>query len=187
MDISLLLQVVIWLQVGGCIWFFYGPHRQYWIDEARYNLFVIRDGLFDAAALGEIPFDHPAYSITRTTLNGMIRNIEDDSLLRSIPIVIWLQRSAGGKQMMAEYRQQHEDSMAGITEDASELLDKVRLEAVIAVLAYIAHTSLPLWLIFTLLDMVRHSKRLLNQLANGLGEVVRFEGHQAMAKQTAQA
>jgi hypothetical protein len=58
----------------ACLWVLcYWLFRRYRRDVFRYKLFVIRDALFDAAADGLIPFDHPAYGMMRQYLNGLIR------------------------------------------------------------------------------------------------------------------
>lgn len=48
-------------------------YRDYRIDRFRHQVFVLRDSLFDAAADGLIPFDHPAYRLLRTLMNGHLR------------------------------------------------------------------------------------------------------------------
>lgn len=47
--------------------------RCYRVDAFRQRLFDLRDELFDFAASGHIPFDHPAYGRLRTAMNGMIQ------------------------------------------------------------------------------------------------------------------
>lgn len=47
--------------------------RMYREDRFRQNMFALRDELFDYAMSGAISFDHPAYTILRTSMNGMIR------------------------------------------------------------------------------------------------------------------
>lgn len=43
------------------------------IDIFRQELFALRSDLFDVAASGAVPFDHPAYAQLRLLINGMIR------------------------------------------------------------------------------------------------------------------
>lgn len=47
--------------------------RQSSIDAFRQNLFALRDELFDAAASGQINFDHPAYGMSRSMTNRTIQ------------------------------------------------------------------------------------------------------------------
>jgi hypothetical protein len=62
--------------------------REYRIDAFRQRIFEIRDELFDYAAEGGIPFDHPAYGALRGLLNGYIRFAHKMSLTRSIAMYI---------------------------------------------------------------------------------------------------
>jgi hypothetical protein len=48
-------------------------YREYRVDVFRQRMFVVRDELFDYAADGNLSFDHPAYTLVRTTMNGFIR------------------------------------------------------------------------------------------------------------------
>jgi len=48
-------------------------YRDYRVDLFRQELFQVRDELFDFAAQGQIPFDHPAYVGLREVFNGYIR------------------------------------------------------------------------------------------------------------------
>ncbi len=43
------------------------------IDVFRQDMFILRDEMFLYAANGYIPFDHPAYVVLRTAMNGFIR------------------------------------------------------------------------------------------------------------------
>jgi len=48
-------------------------YRDYRVDRFRQSMFELRDRLFDEAAAGRLSFDHRAYGIMRTTMNGYIR------------------------------------------------------------------------------------------------------------------
>jgi hypothetical protein len=64
--VSLLGLIGLWI-----IWYyFWKPQR---IDAFRQKLFALRSDLFDLAANGTVPFDHPAYTQLRLLINGMIR------------------------------------------------------------------------------------------------------------------
>lgn len=60
-SISLLFFLVFWL------------FRDYRVDMFRQELFRLRDGFFDDALKIGLSFDHPAYGMIRTTINGTIR------------------------------------------------------------------------------------------------------------------
>ena len=55
------------------ILFLLGRLRACAVDHFREGVFALRDGLFDHAASGAIGFDHPAYGMLRTTMNGFLR------------------------------------------------------------------------------------------------------------------
>jgi len=61
------------LSLVGLAWLFFWPYRDYRRDLFRARLFAIRAELFDGAADGKIRFDHPAYGLLRSTLNGFLR------------------------------------------------------------------------------------------------------------------
>lgn len=58
--------------IGLWVLFFF-LYRDYRIDLYRQRLFAIRDKLFDLGRTGVVPFDHAAYGITRSVINGHIR------------------------------------------------------------------------------------------------------------------
>lgn len=66
-------QPLFWIGIALCWSLFFWPWRQYRLDYFRLRLFVLRDELFDLAADGAIPFDHPAYELLRNSLNSNIR------------------------------------------------------------------------------------------------------------------
>lgn len=45
----------------------------FFVDGFRQKMFALRDSLFSEAAEGLIDFDHPAYGMLRSTMNGYIR------------------------------------------------------------------------------------------------------------------
>ena len=47
--------------------------RAYCEDKLRQDAFALRDKLFDYAHGGAVGFDHPAYTVLRTRMNGLIR------------------------------------------------------------------------------------------------------------------
>lgn len=66
-------QVMLCLGLAGLwvLWYhFLRPQR---VDIFRQKLFELRSDLFDLAASGVLPFDHPAYTQLRLLINGLIR------------------------------------------------------------------------------------------------------------------
>jgi hypothetical protein len=63
---SLLGLIALW-----AFWYYlWKPQR---VDIFRQKLFALRSDLFDLAAKGTVPFDHPAYTQLRLMINGLIR------------------------------------------------------------------------------------------------------------------
>jgi hypothetical protein len=56
----------LWLLHNVCF-------KDYRLDALRQRLFNLRGELFDYAASGAVPFDHPAYGLLRTRINRLIR------------------------------------------------------------------------------------------------------------------
>lgn len=80
LSIGLLLICVLYYWV-------YRPHLR---DEFRQKLFAIRDELFDFAADGGIPFEHPAYCTLRADVNRLIRFAERLSLSRVVLVLFFV-------------------------------------------------------------------------------------------------
>lgn len=82
------LQLANFLQffvVAGFWIFVLGKMIPEWrLDSFRQNLFIVRDELFDYAADGNIPFDHPAYLMLRRQMNGLIRHGHHLTVFRSL-------------------------------------------------------------------------------------------------------
>ena len=68
MDGSLLMLVLI-----GIIYFIYYPIRSLAVDNARQELFAIRDAIFDMAVSGKISFESQEYKDLRGIINSFIR------------------------------------------------------------------------------------------------------------------
>jgi hypothetical protein len=61
------------LSLLGLVVFFLWIYRDYRRDLLRARLFTIRAELFDGAVEKRLDFDHPAYGLLRSTLNGFLR------------------------------------------------------------------------------------------------------------------
>jgi|SRR5208337_4385134 len=79
---SLLGLIALW-----AFWYYlWKPQR---VDIFRQKLFALRSDLFDLAANGVVPFNHPAYTQLRLLINGVIRYGHRASL--TTLIVAWAQ------------------------------------------------------------------------------------------------
>jgi len=123
-------------------WLYEVEYKRYRLDKFRDKLFMIRGGLFDAAARGEIPLDHPAYLILRTNINGMIRFSHDLTFFRFL-LMRSEMKSEGGKSRSAEYKRRVEASMATLTDSQRQLITSTNREVHKSVMLYIAFNSIP--------------------------------------------
>lgn len=69
-DCRAILSLLTILAIGFLVFKLY---RDYAVASFRQGVFILRDELFDYATSGEIGFDHAAYQLLRTTMNGFIR------------------------------------------------------------------------------------------------------------------
>ena len=83
--------------------------RMYRQDRFRQNMFALRDELFDFASSGEIKFDHPAYTILRTSMNGMIRFAHRVTLTHVLVSYVLMNR-IGTKALSEDHQKNLEDS-----------------------------------------------------------------------------
>lgn len=61
------------LGLGALYILYFWFYKDYRVEKFRFELYVVRDRLFDAAQKGVISFDHPAYLLMRKTINRIIR------------------------------------------------------------------------------------------------------------------
>lgn len=67
---NILISMLFTGQLAFIVFWFY---RRYRVAKYRSDLFNIRNDLFDDAADGLLEFDHPAYTMLRTLINGHLR------------------------------------------------------------------------------------------------------------------
>jgi hypothetical protein len=65
----------------------YGPLQSFVVDAVRQRFFEIRDGLFDAAARGEISFADPSYVLFRDNINKLLRNAHEITIWRCLALL----------------------------------------------------------------------------------------------------
>lgn len=65
-------------------------YRRMKVDRFREDLFTLRDEVFDYMWKNDLPYDHPAYVVMRTNLNGAIRFSER----LTIPVFVLMARHA---------------------------------------------------------------------------------------------
>lgn len=132
--ISLVGIIAVW-----AIWFYlWKPQR---IDVFRQQLFAIRGNLFDLAADGLIPFDHPAYAELRLLANGMIRFAHRATLLTFIIAYVL------SKDVPCDSRAHWERHLRSLTPENQDRLKLLRNELTMALARFLILGS-PLLLLF---------------------------------------
>lgn len=132
------------LFVALVIWYFLGPHRDYWNDLTRERLFDIRDRLFDAARRGDLDFDDRAYQITRMTINGMIRTVHDFSPSAFVTFAV-LHRKGSFKKEADAYEERLQDALRSLSTEGKKAVLRARADMHLVVLIHFYHVSVLLW------------------------------------------
>lgn len=123
-QIARLLSVAV--SITGCWFFIFWLYRDYRVDRFRQEMFSLRDEFFDAAKDGRISFDHPIYGSLRTTMNGFIRFGHQMTLLRMLPLVIWMQNNTAARGLQEQIAREFEGQLETLSEDQRELVLEFR-------------------------------------------------------------
>jgi hypothetical protein len=74
MTLEAQVAIVLRVSIALCLMLFlFWRFCRYRLEAFRQDLFAIRNALFDDAFAGVIAFDHPAYQMTRESINSLIR------------------------------------------------------------------------------------------------------------------
>ena len=149
--ISTLLTVV-----GGIafLWvFFYWLWRDFQTDVLREELFAVRDTLFELGAAGAIPFNHPAYGLTRGVINTAIQQAHAISLLSWIMTRSTIPNRNEGNtiQEIDDRWQQAYDSLPA---ESQKALRNIHDRIIVSVGFKVVMCSFPLFLITVVMALV---------------------------------
>jgi hypothetical protein len=136
--------LVVFVFVAFLWAFFVWPYRRYRLALLRQRLFDLRDELFEYAKdHSTLEFEDPAYGITRTRINGMLRLAHDFSLASFLAIFFAMRSmSAEERQLIEQHERRREEALSRLDEDAARYLQSVLYRANFQVLVYVLHTSL---------------------------------------------
>jgi hypothetical protein len=142
-DTTMLPNVILSTAALLGLWvLFHWPYASYRRDLLQNRLFGLRQDLFDFARKGSITFNHPAYGVLRTTINGFIRV---GPRLNFIGVVILL---ATIKLDDIDHRESYTARLdrlsADLPKDVAEELRKFRFRLNFLVFCHIVLTSLPI-------------------------------------------
>lgn len=107
------------------IWYLvFWKYRTYSVDAFRQDMFTLRDELFDAAREGLIDFDHPAYGILRSTINGFIRFGHRFTIGQFLFMMILIKHK--DLELVADFSEDWGRATADLDEDARERMEEFR-------------------------------------------------------------
>lgn len=159
------LEALSWLFAAVLWWMFYGPIRKYQCDRARYRLFVIRDNLFEVAARGsDLKFEDRAYGMARTTLNGMLHNVEDFTVVRLLLLLWRVSHDVHWRSECAHHSREFKRATDELSPEGRRLIHEAMGAAHRVMLVYLLRRSL------TLL-MLREAGRLLRPIGGWIGRI----------------
>jgi hypothetical protein len=124
------------LSLVGLAVFFLWIYRDYRRDLLRARLFTIRAELFDSAAEKHLDFDHPAYGLLRSTLNGFLRFGHRYGGFRLIGATLFL-----GATSPDQARKRWEAATADLPDDVVCWLEGLRNRMHLAFLKHLCMTS----------------------------------------------
>lgn len=118
-------------------------YRRYRVDLFRQKIFALRDELFDLGRAGVIDFDHPAYGLLRTTMNGFIRFGHRIAFLNLV-LGRW------GLEMYGKdpeaFQRAYKEACRDLTEEQQEKLNRLWMKVDFVVLEQLVFSS-PLLLV----------------------------------------
>lgn len=148
------------LMLVGLWWLYFVGYPSLVLDNTRQRLFRIRDALFEEAEAGNIPFDSKAYTMLRTTLNGMIQYAH---VLGPLQFAIsqlgekLYGPARGGDQFAEEF----EAAVCELPETGQEIVIDASRRMHITVVKHLIYRSVLLTLIFICLRALVRSRRML--------------------------
>jgi hypothetical protein len=130
---------VLWIY--GC-WIYRGFRD----DLLRQDLFDLRDQLFDIAAAKEIEFNHPAYGLLRSTINGFMLAADRMSLTSLVMFSIAGQPEL--RKAQSSYAQRWDAALGSLPEGARAKLVKIRDRLNDRLIMHVVATSPLMWVLF---------------------------------------
>jgi hypothetical protein len=132
--------LILYAELALLWWLFAWLYYDYRLDLLRFRLFKVRDKLFCAAAEGMIAFDHPAYLMARTTINGSLRFAH--RLTLSKLLITALLRCRHDPLGGSRYHKKLEQATHGLSLDQKKLILEAHYDLHFALIAHVVHVSL---------------------------------------------
>lgn len=113
------------ISIGGIFYIFAWRYRILVMEAFRQSLFELRDRVFDFAASGAISFDHPAYVMLRTTINGGIRVGHRETAWHAV-VLMALLNSEDTELIFARHDEKWKQATKDLTPDVQAEIKKIR-------------------------------------------------------------
>lgn len=109
------------------------------VDDFRQEMFALRDDLFDLAASGALSFDHPAYGMLRSTMNGFVRWADRLQLLELMVLfVLWRHRDLVAER---RFESRWKEALATLQPPEQEALGSYRERMHLLLIRYLVFSS----------------------------------------------
>lgn len=131
--------LILYAALAVLWWLFAWLYYDYRLDLLRYRLFLARDKLFCAAEEGVISFEHPAYLMARTMINGSLRFAHRLTLSKLLITALLRRRydPLGGSR----YHKELEQAMHNLSFDQKKLILEAHYDLHFALLSHVVHVS----------------------------------------------
>ncbi len=127
------------ISILGILVFAFWLYRDYRLDLLRQQMFSLRDQLFDEAVKGQISFEHPAYRMLRTTMNGVVRFAHRINLFHTIALILILRKQQG--QLPPSFSDRFKHHLEDLTEQQKDLVNKYLLSMNLLIASHIVRSS----------------------------------------------
>lgn len=128
------------LSLAGIWILLFWLYRDYCVDKFRQDMFAIRDELFDAARSGQLRFDHPAYGVLRSTMNGFIRFAHRFTLLQAL-LMVAIAKESIELETSDSFPIRWKTAIADLDGEALKLMTRYRLRMNLLVIRYVLVSS----------------------------------------------
>ena len=149
------------------------------LDAFRQKMFSIRDEMFDYAADGNIPFDHPAYILLRRQMNGFIRYGHQLTVFRCLMIVAI--QKVSGDALEGVWFSEWQKALDSISDDCvRKKLENFHHRGMVLAIKRMFFGSPLLWFM-TMLFMVQMLLQGATKGVRQLGQLVRMAANKAFS------
>jgi len=145
-----------------CLWmFFFFLYRDYRLDFFRQKLFGLRDELFDLGINQEIEFNHPAYGMLRSIVNGTIQYGHRFGLLSIVAHYLFMRKY---EHKIKNFDTNWKAACSDLSDETRDKLLSIQHRMHIAIIGQIVFTSSLLIFILVLLMFSFLIKRFTNRM-----------------------